>query len=313
MTFSIRLSPLCKRRWLVAGALGLLMIVPVSADQIRLTNGRVLEVDATWEDASGVWYRRGNITQLLDRSQVKGIIRASKASVIKNAGPVKVVEKVPPRPIPISIYLVGGALFEVDEASESQNGVWYRRGSISSFLGRERIEKIVRGESLSGGSAESALGRSVRSWSTGKSNLDVLIKESGARHRVDPFLIFCVMEQESHFNARAVSPKGARGLMQLMPGTARRFGVRSVFDAAENITGGTRYIKELLEMYGGRVDLVLASYNAGEGAVNKYGRNVPPYRETRDYVKRISARYGSMTHQNNAQDAKDEPSVTTPR
>jgi soluble lytic murein transglycosylase-like protein len=99
------------------------------------------------------------------------------------------------------------------------------------------------------------------------------------------------MEQESHFNARVVSPKGARGLMQLMPGTGARFGVRKPFDPAENIMGGTRYLKLLLDSFDGRVDLVLASYNAGEGAVMKYGGRVPPYRETRDYVKRISARY----------------------
>ena len=102
------------------------------------------------------------------------------------------------------------------------------------------------------------------------------------------------MEQESHFNPRAVSRAGARGLMQLMPGTARRFGVRDVHDPAQNIDGGTRYLKELMGMFDGRVDLVLAGYNAGEGAVMRYGRRVPPYAETRNYVKRIGARYGGQ-------------------
>jgi soluble lytic murein transglycosylase-like protein len=82
------------------------------------------------------------------------------------------------------------------------------------------------------------------------------------------------------------------GLMQLMPGTARRLGVRRPFDPAENIRAGTQYMRELMSLFGGKVDLVLASYNAGEGAVLKYGRNVPPYRETRDYVKTIGKRYG---------------------
>jgi soluble lytic murein transglycosylase-like protein len=100
-----------------------------------------------------------------------------------------------------------------------------------------------------------------------------------------------VKEQESHFNARALSPKGAQGLMQLMPGTAARFGVRRPSDPAQNIAGGTRYLKQLIQQFDGRIDLVLASYNAGEGAVMKFGRKVPPYRETRDYVKRISYRY----------------------
>jgi soluble lytic murein transglycosylase-like protein len=100
------------------------------------------------------------------------------------------------------------------------------------------------------------------------------------------------MEQESQFRPGVVSPKGARGLMQLMPGTAAHFGVRKPFDPAENIMGGTKYLKKLLENFNGRVDLVLAGYNAGEGAVLKYGGNVPPYRETRNYVQRISKRYG---------------------
>ena len=99
------------------------------------------------------------------------------------------------------------------------------------------------------------------------------------------------MEQESHFNTRALSPMGARGLMQLMPGTAARFGVRNSHDPAQNISGGTRYLKILLKRFNGRVDLVLAGYNAGEGAVMKYGHRVPPYRETRNYVRKISARY----------------------
>jgi soluble lytic murein transglycosylase-like protein len=129
-------------------------------------------------------------------------------------------------------------------------------------------------------------------WTTGSARLDQLIRENGARHGVDPYLIFCVMEHESHFRTRAVSPAGARGLMQLMPGTARRFGVRNVFDPAQNVAGGTRYLKELLKMWDGRVDLALASYNAGEGAVLKYGVKVPPYRETRNYVRLVGARYG---------------------
>jgi soluble lytic murein transglycosylase-like protein len=83
--------------------------------------------------------------------------------------------------------------------------------------------------------------------------------------------------------------------MQLMPGTARRFGVRRPHDPAENIFGGTQYLKELLTMFGGQIHLALASYNAGEGAVMKYGRNIPPYRETREYVKRITKRYAAAT------------------
>jgi len=129
-------------------------------------------------------------------------------------------------------------------------------------------------------------------WTTGSGAFDGLIRQHGARHGVDPYLIYCVIHQESGFRAGAVSSAGAQGLMQLMPATAARFGVANPFDPAQNIAGGTRYLKYLLELFGGRVDLALAGYNAGEGAVLKYGRRVPPYGETQNYVRVITARYG---------------------
>jgi soluble lytic murein transglycosylase-like protein len=131
-------------------------------------------------------------------------------------------------------------------------------------------------------------------WTSGNARIDVLIRQNGQRYGVDPYLIFCVMQQESHFNQYIVSPKGAMGLMQLMPGTAVRFGIVNPYDPAQNIMAGTRYLKGLMQMFGGRVELVLASYNAGEGAVIKFGQRIPPYRETLDYVRLISARYWSQ-------------------
>jgi soluble lytic murein transglycosylase-like protein len=107
-------------------------------------------------------------------------------------------------------------------------------------------------------------------------------------------LIYAVMHQESAFRPHAISPKGARGLMQLMPMTAARFGVRNIFDPRENIEGGARYMRFLLDMFDGDVHLALAGYNAGEGAVMKYGRAIPPYRETQEYVRRIGYRYALM-------------------
>ena len=128
-------------------------------------------------------------------------------------------------------------------------------------------------------------------WSTGNGKIDSLIRYYGGKYGVDPYLIFCTMSQESGFTSGAVSPKGAQGLMQLMPDTAARYGVTNPYDVAQSIMGGTRYLKDLLTMFNGRVDLALAGYNAGEGAVMKYGNSIPPYSETRNYVKLILARY----------------------
>lgn len=141
----------------------------------------------------------------------------------------------------------------------------------------------------------SDLGASNQLWTTGNSRVDTLIRYHAGQHSIDPYLIYCLMSQESRFNSGATSHKGAQGLMQLMPGTAARYGVTNPYDVAQNIKGGTRYLKDLLKMFNGRVDLALAGYNAGEGAVMKYGYSVPPYNETRNYVRLILARYGKKT------------------
>jgi soluble lytic murein transglycosylase-like protein len=130
--------------------------------------------------------------------------------------------------------------------------------------------------------------------STGNPKYDELIKQSAARNGIDPNLMIAVMRQESGFNSRALSYKGATGLMQLMPGTARRFGVTNIYDPADNIEGGAKYLRFLLDTFNGDVDLTLAGYNAGENAVIRSGYQVPRYRETQNYVKSISARYDGV-------------------
>jgi len=130
--------------------------------------------------------------------------------------------------------------------------------------------------------------------STGKSQLDDLIVAAAARNGIDHHLILAVMRQESSFNPQAISYKGARGLMQLMPATAARFGVRDIFDPAQNIEGGARYLRFLLNTFNGDIELALAGYNAGENAVARYGNQIPPYRETQDYVRKISAHYARL-------------------
>src|SRR5436309_6960632 len=120
-----------------------------------------------------------------------------------------------------------------------------------------------------------------------KSKFDKLIVEAAKKFDVDAALVSAVIKAESDFNAREISNKGARGLMQLMPATAERFGVANSFDPTENIYAGTRYLKWLLQTFDGNADLAVAAYNAGEGNVWKYN-GVPPFRETVTYINRIA-------------------------
>ncbi|HTH38332.1 MAG TPA: lytic transglycosylase domain-containing protein [Pyrinomonadaceae bacterium] len=138
-------------------------------------------------------------------------------------------------------------------------------------------------------------GTHLNGFTTGNPVHDALIVESSRRYGIDPLLIYSQMHQESSFKITATSYKGASGLMQLMPATARRFGVTKIYDPKQNIDAGVRYMRWLLDTFNGDVVLALAGYNAGEGAVMKYGWNVPPYRETQEYVRRIGARYNSIS------------------
>lgn len=140
----------------------------------------------------------------------------------------------------------------------------------------------------------------LRGYTTGSSEVDGYLVQAGTNSGVDPLLLYSVMHQESSFKSHAVSPKGARGLMQLMPGTAMRYGVTNIFDPRQNIEGGARYLRFLLDRFDGDVNLALAGYNAGEGAVEKYGRQIPPYAETQEYVRRISKRYSLLQDPNAA-------------
>ena len=260
----------------------------VTGQRIVMATGVSLLVDEVSRQGDEVWYRVGNIWKMLNGAvkAVEPIVAAATPAPTPVADPAKdQVAKAPPS---YWIHMVGGARVKADSVTEDSSGAWYQRGNLSIFLERARIARIE---------LESDAPKAGRwkgdGWTSGSTLIDSLIRANGERFGVDPYLIFCVIEHESHFRTRAISPKGAQGLMQLMPGTARRFGVRRPHDPAENIYGGTQYLKELLKMFGGQVHLALASYNAGEGAVLKYGRNIPPYRETREYVKRITKRYGS--------------------
>jgi hypothetical protein len=278
----------------------------VTGQKVTLADGYTFEADEVWKQGDELWYRKGNITQRIPQEvkSVKPIYEQPPIETPEATKTAKTVEVTSATAAAktIWIHLVDGAKFRVDEVQEAADGAWYTNRNVSIFLAKERISRIEYETPT-----PATPTRRNADWTSGSPVIDQLIRTNGQRFGIDPYLVFLIIEKESRFHPRAVSPKGAMGLMQLMPGTARRLGVRRPFDAAENIRAGTQYMKELMDLFGGKVDLVLASYNAGEGAVLKYGRNVPPYRETRDYVKTIGKRYGLMGRQPGAQSEVPEP------
>ena len=138
-----------------------------------------------------------------------------------------------------------------------------------------------------------------------RARVDDLVEEAASKHNVDPLLVHSVIQVESNYNPFAVSPKGAEGLMQLIPSTARRFGVKNAFDPSENIDAGVRYLKHLQSLF--KDDrLALAAYNAGEGAVARH-KWIPPYAETLNYVDRVGERYGELKR-----DAREKAGMASP-
>ena len=119
---------------------------------------------------------------------------------------------------------------------------------------------------------------------------DGIIQTLSGKYGVDSSLVHSIIQAESNYDSRAVSPKGACGLMQLMPETAKQYGVKDPFDPRENIEGGIKLLKDLIKAYDGDTELVLAAYNAGQDAIKKYG-GIPPYSETREYIKRVKTEY----------------------
>ena len=159
---------------------------------------------------------------------------------------------------------------------------------FTNIPGLDRRYKLIRRE------AGSAVPRSGQAWMPSEADIrrfSSIIDVAAKSHGIEPELVQAVITAESGFNPNAISRAGASGLMQLMPDTARRYGVQNIFDPVENIHGGVRYLRDLLAMFKGDMRLALAGYNAGENAVIRAGNNIPPYAETQNYVPKVIQYY----------------------
>ena len=272
------------------------------ADELRLRNGRVIEADEVWETTDAVWYRQGKVVASVNKADVVQITKqiadeAVKENKGKKSNSNSTNEGAELKKAPNSgkrtvtrLWLKDGVQIDADSVWEESERIVYRLGNMQTHIERSEVVKVLAGIEVN--DATPALPRDVTlRFTTGNRNLDSLIVYDAAKYGLDPLLIYLVMREESGFNHRAVSRVGARGLMQLMPATAARFGVRNIHDPVENLDAGTRYLRMLIDMFGGDINLALAGYNAGEGAVLKYGHRIPPYSETVNYVWRINTAY----------------------
>ncbi|MEP6538855.1 MAG: lytic transglycosylase domain-containing protein [Bryobacteraceae bacterium] len=164
---------------------------------------------------------------------------------------------------------------------------------VDSHSGRLTRTVVVAPKPVVARVVSSAVPEAGSAGPGGDANLQQIVEDAARRNQVDPLLVHSVIQVESNYNASAVSPKGAQGLMQLIPATARRFGATNSFDVKENVEAGVKYLKYLNSLYPNDLRLTLAAYNAGEGAVAKYRNNIPPYRETEHYVFKVGEKYGS--------------------
>jgi soluble lytic murein transglycosylase-like protein len=279
-----------------------LTLVTALADTLHLRDGRVIEAEEVWERDGEVWYRQRGMISSVAKSDLLRIKRPSdsqpSASTARETAPTaKPQARASASDVRSSsnitrrvsrVVLTDGTRIDADAVWEAEGSVGYRLGAMHAFVERSAVARVERDVTPDAPPAERPA-RALR-FTTGHAGLDQIIARNASAHGVDPLLIYLVMRQESGFNHRAVSRAGARGLMQLMPATAARLGVRNIHDPAENVGAGTRYLRSLLDRFGD-VRLALAAYNAGEDAVARYGNRVPPYRETVNYVRRIGAAY----------------------
>src|SRR5687768_4021881 len=192
------------------------------------------------------------------------------------------------RPISVRACVLAAVLVTVvPSLAHAQIYAW-RDGSGNLVLSNSRSEAGATTYAVAD-RPTTAFRTTRRPVSRRAAEFEPLIAEHSAAHAVNPDLVRAVIQAESAFNPRARSHKGAMGLMQLMPATAAEYRVTDAYDPAQNIRAGVAYLKSLLTRFSNNVELALAAYNAGPGAVKKYGGTVPPYRETRDYIAKIKS------------------------
>jgi len=188
----------------------------------------------------------------------------------------------------ITFCVSGGALADIFKFVDSSGRVTFTNVPDKS----KRYELILKTKTYHMRPAPAIAGyRPFKSLSGKKQKFTEVINAAAFRHQVDPKLVHAVIQTESAYNANAVSRVGAVGLMQLMPDTARRYGVTDRHDPDQNVDGGTHYLRDLIQMFSPNLALAVAAYNAGENAVIKYNYSIPPYPETRNYVKQVLAAY----------------------
>lgn len=165
--------------------------------------------------------------------------------------------------------------------------------SLSNVPDDQRYQMLLADEQLAAAGSLAKRGERTKGNRVGvsKARFDQVVEQTAQTYGLESSLLHAVISVESGYNPAAVSPKGARGLMQLMPGTAVRYGVADAMDPVQNVQGGARYLRDLLKIFKSDLKLVLAAYNAGENAVARYGNQIPPYRETVSYVPKVMQYY----------------------
>ncbi|MDD2660763.1 MAG: lytic transglycosylase domain-containing protein [Methylococcales bacterium] len=186
----------------------------------------------------------------------------------------------------LALFISNEVVADIYKYTDNVGRVYYTDEPRNSLY-----KRIIKTKAFRYSSSNNYTGKVNAFSGVNKKRFTDLIEQAANRHQVDAKLVHAVIQTESAYNSTAQSPKGAVGLMQLMPDTARRFGVTDRNDPDQNVDGGTRYLKYLINLFNPNIDLAVAAYNAGENAVIRYNNSIPPYPETQNYVKQVLALY----------------------